>query len=104
MENPTNAELLREIKSIEAKFDKVITDHETRLKTTERYISDQIAVADYVAKNGTFAQKAATPQPTSTDESAKPNNLAKTIAVVFGFFTAVIGLLTYLVQLTINNK
>lgn len=103
MQEPTNSEILRAVESIDHKFTPLIEALDKRVKRNERYISDQIAVADYVAKNGTNAQKAAIPQPVTTDEMAKPDRLAKTIVVIFGFFSAVIALITYIIQLAFNK-
>lgn len=98
MQEPTNSEILRAVEAIDRKFTPLVEDLDRRVKGTEGYISDQKAVAAYVAANGTHAQKAAIPQPVSTDESAKSNVLAKTIVVIFGFFTVVIGLITTIIN------
>ena len=103
MQEPTNSEILRAVESIDKKFTLVLDDHEDRIKDAEKYILAQVAVADYVSKNGTAAQKAATPQPLTTLESAQPDKLAKTIATIFAFFTGVIALITYILQLTIGK-
>jgi len=103
MQEPTNSEILRAVESIDRKFTPLIEGLDKRLKGAEKYISDQQAVAEYVRQNGTTAQKAAIPQPVSTDESAKPTTLAKTIGLMFTLFTAVIGLITYIIQVAFNK-
>ena len=98
MQEPSNSEILRAVEAIDAKFAPIVSDHETRIKGTEKYISDQIAVADYVAKNGTPAQKdAIIVSPPKNDE--KPNNLVKTILIMFSLFSGIIGLITYIIQM-----
>jgi len=103
MQEPTNSEILRAVESIDGKFTKLVEGHEKRIKSTEKYINDQKAVAAYVAANGTNAQKAAIPQPITTDDSAKPGTLAKTIISLFALFTAIIGVLGYIFQLAIDK-
>lgn len=103
MQEPTNSEILRAVESIDRKFTPLIEKLDGRVQTTEKYINDQIAIAKYVAENGTNAQKATIAQPVSTDEKAQPNALAKTIIAIFGFFTGVIGLLTYVIQMAFNK-
>lgn len=103
MQEPTNSEILRAVKAIDDKFTPLVEDLDKRVKGTELYISDQIAVAKYVAANGTNEQKAATPQPVSTDKSANPNNLAKTIIALFALFTAIVTVLGYVIQVALNK-
>lgn len=103
MQEPTNSEILRAVEAIDRKFTPMIEGLDKRLQGNEKYINDQIAVADYVAKNGTNEQKALVPQPVTTDENAKPDKLAKTIGTMFAFFSAVIALITYIIQLAFNK-
>lgn len=103
MQEPTNSEILRAVEAIDRKFAPLIERLDGRVKDTEKYISDQIAVAEYVKANGTPAQKASIPQPVTTDENAKPDKLAKTIVTIFGFFTGVIALITYIIQVAFSK-
>lgn len=103
MEQPTNSEILRAVEAIDRKFVPLIADLHSRVKVNERYITDQIAVAKYVEQNGTRAQKASTPQPVSTDDSAKPDTLAKTIGKMFALFTVIIALITYILQIVLDK-
>ena len=104
MQEPTNSEILRAVEALDRKFVPLIEGLDKRVKGTEKYISDQIAVAEYVKANGTTEQKASTPQPVTTLETAQPDRLAKTIATIFAFFTGVIALITYILQITVDKQ
>lgn len=103
MQEPTNSEILRAVESIDRKFTPLIERLDRRVEKAENYINNQKAVAAYVAANGTNAQKASIPQPSTTDDNAKPDKLAKTIVAIFGFFSAVIALITYIIQMAFNK-
>lgn len=89
MNEPTNADLLREIKAIT----KITDDHEQRLKDIEHYKTTQEAVAEYVAKYGTSAQK----EGRVTGESDN-KELVKTIVKLFSLFTGIIALIYAIIQ------
>lgn len=85
----SNADIMREIKGIT----KVTDDHERRIKDIEHYKTTQEAVAEYVSKFGTPAQKAS-----NGSQENKPNLLASTIIKLFALFTVIIGLITIVIR------
>jgi hypothetical protein len=99
--SPSNAVILEKLEALDRKFSKVIDDHEERIKDNETYITAKIAVDNYVAQHGTPEQKVLN-NAIKDDDAARPANLVKTIIAMFGLFTAIIGLITYLVQLVLK--
>lgn len=85
MAGPTNSDLMREIKNT----NRVTDDHEIRIKATEHYIVTQQAVAEYVARFGTPAQK----EGSNMNIGLDGKNLGPIIVKLFALFTGIVALI-----------